>query len=236
MAAQRMLAYKGIPFRRVDLLPGISRTIVRALGFPEGTVPAIVIDGRKVQRSRTIAQELDRLVPEPPLFPADPEQRAAVLEAERFGDEELQSTVRTILVWAIRRTPQARLSYLGESKLGVPHGIAAKTGGPLLVLAARITDATDENARAALAKLPDQLQRVDDEIAAGTIGGEQLNAADFQIGASLRLAMTAQDLRPLIDSRPAGRLARRAVPDFAGDMPPTIPDAWLEPLRATAAA
>ena len=98
-----MLTYKGIPFRRVDLLPGVSRYIVRALGFPEGTVPAIVIDGRKVQLSRTIAQELDRLVPEPPLFPADPEQRAAVLEAERFGDEELQSTVRSILVWAIRR-------------------------------------------------------------------------------------------------------------------------------------
>lgn len=229
-----MLVHKGIPFRRVDLLPGVSRWIVRALGYPEGTVPAIVIDGRKVQRSRTIAQELDRLVPEPALFPADPEQRAAVLEAERFGDEELQSTVRTILVWAIRRVPSARLSYLGEAKLGVPHGLAAKTGGPLLALAVRLNEATDENARAALARLPEQLQRVDDEIAAGTIGGEQLNAADFQIGASLRLAMTTQDLRPLIDARPAGELARRAVPEFAGDMAPTIPDAWLEPLRAVA--
>ena len=52
----------------------------------------MVIDGRKVQKSRAIAQELDRLQPEPPLFPSDPEQREAVLEAERFGDEELQST------------------------------------------------------------------------------------------------------------------------------------------------
>jgi glutathione S-transferase len=236
MAAQMMLAHKGIGYRRIDLLPGVSRLAVRALGFPETTVPAMKIDGRRVQGSRTIAQELDRLQPDPPLFPQDPEERAAVLEAERFGDEELQSTIRRILLWAIRRAPEARLGYLQESHLGVPRGFAARTGGPLIGLAIRLNDATDENVRADLAKLPGQLQRVDEEIAAGVIGGERLNAADYQIGASLRLALTTRDLRPLIDSRPAGALARRAVPEFAGDLPPTIPEAWLEPLRATAAA
>jgi glutathione S-transferase len=236
MATRMMLARKGIEYRRTDLLPGVSRYMLRGLGFEEGTVPAMKIDGRRVQRSRVIAEELERLQPEPPLFPADPEQRAAVLELERFGDEELQGTVRTILVWAIRRVPAARLSYLGEARLGVPHGLAARTGGPLLALAARLNDASDENARAALAALPAQLQRVDDEIAAGTIGGEELNAADYQVGASVRLLLTTQDLRPLIDPRPAGRLARRAVPDFAGDLPPTIPEPWLQPLKQTAAS
>ncbi len=236
MAAQRMLAHKGIPYTRVDLLPGVSRYALRALRFPEGTVPAMVIDGRRLQRSRTIAQELDRLQPEPPLFPADLKQRDAVLELERFGDEELQSTVRTILIWAARRSPSSRLSYLEEARLGLPHGLAAKTGGPLVALAARLNDATDENARAALAALPAQLQKIDDEIAAGVIDGEQLNAADYQIGASVRLALTSSDLRPLIDPRPAGRHARRAVPDFAGDMPPIFPAAWLEPLKEAAAS
>ena len=186
-------------------------------------MPAIVIDGRKVQLSRTIAQELDRLAPEPPLFPADPEQRDAVLEAERFGDEELQSTVRPSSSGrsAARRRPGS--ATWGNRSSASRTGSPPRPEGRCSLLAARLTDATDENARAALATLPEQLQRVDDEIAAGTIGGEQLNAADFQIGASLRLAMTAQDLRPLIDSRPAGELARRAVPEFAGDMPPTIP-------------
>jgi glutathione S-transferase len=236
MAVRMMLAHKRIPYRRIDLLPGVSRLAVRALGFPDTTVPAMKIDGRRVQGSRTIAQELDRLQPDPPLFPDDPEERAAVLEAERFGDEELQGTIRTILIWAIGRAPGARLGYLGEAKLGVPPAFAAKTGGPLIALAVRLNEATDENARAALAELPGQLQRVDDEIAAGVIGGERLNAADYQIGASLRLALTTRDLRPLIDSRPAGALARRAVPDFAGDLPQTIPQAWLEPLEQTAAS
>lgn len=235
-AAQAMLDHKGIPFKRTDLLPAVSRVAVRALRFPDNTVPAMVIDGRRVQKSRVIAQELDRLQPEPPLFPSDPEERSAVLEVERFGDEELQSNVRQILVWAIRRVPEARLSYLQESKLGVPLGLAARTGGPLLALTARLNEATDENVRAKLAALPALLQRVDDEIAAGTIGGEQLNAADFQIAASIRLALTTRDLRPLIDPRPAGQHARRVIPNFAGDMPETIPSKWLEPLRVPAAA
>ncbi len=236
MTAQRMLAHKGIPFKRTDLLPAVSRVAVRALRFPDRTVPAMVIDGRRVQKSRLIGQELDRVQPEPPLYPSDPEKLKAVLEAERFGDEELQSNIRQILIWAISRSPEARLSYLQESKLGVPLGLAAKTGGPLIAIATRLNDATDENVRAKLAALPALLQRVDDEIAAGTIDGEQLNAADFQIAASIRLALTTRDLRPLIDSRPAGRFARRVVPDFAGDMPEVIPPEWLEPLSAASSA
>jgi len=236
MTAKRLLEYKDIPFQRVDLLPGISRTLLRAMRFEAGTVPAMVIDGRKVQGSRTIAQELDSLQPDPPLFPADADQRAAVLEVERWGDEELQATIRTIMLWAAAREPSARLSYLEEARIFLPHGLAAKTGGPLVALAVRLNEATEENARAALAALPAQLQRVDDEIAAGTLGGEQLNAADFQVSGSVRLAQTSQDLRPLIDGRPAGELARRAIPDFAGDLPPTVPEAYLEPLQKAAAS
>src|SRR5215212_7277032 len=86
MAAQLMLAHKGIPFRRKDLFPVMSKLIVRVLGFPRSTVPAIKIDGDRVQGTRPIARELDRRQPDPPLLPADPAKRAAVEEAERFGD------------------------------------------------------------------------------------------------------------------------------------------------------
>ena len=75
------------------------------------------------------------------------------------------------------------------------------------------------------------LDRVDELIAGGVIGGEQPNAADFQIAPSIGLAMTLDDLRPAIEGRPAGELAKRVVPDFPGDTPPILPPAWLEPLR-----
>ncbi len=70
------------------------------------------------------------------------------------------------------------------------------------------------------------LGRAEEWIAAGVLDGEELGAADFQIGASVRLLLTVQDLRPLIEDRPACRLARRAVPVYRGDAPPVFPPAW----------
>ena len=67
---------------------------------------------------------------------------------------------------------------------------------------------------------------------AGVLGGPELHAADLQIGTSLCLLMTLQDLRPAIASRPAGELAMRVDPDYPGDAPPILPPAWLPGLRA----
>jgi len=230
-AVQLMLRHKGIPFKRTDLFPAISRVIVRSLRFPGPTVPALKIDGERIQGSREISRELDRLQPKPPFFPADPDKRAAVEEAERFGDEDLQHPIRQILWWAFQKDSSPLRSYSEGAKLGIPIGIAVRTAAPIIALEKRINAASDENVRADLAALGSLLQRVDDLIAAGTLNGEELNAADFQIAPSLSLAMTLQDLRPLIDARPAGQLVKRVQPQIAGDFPPILPPAWLQPLR-----
>jgi len=236
MAARLMLAHKRISYRRKDLFPVLSKVIVRAAGFPGRTVPALTIDGEKVQGSREIARALDRLQPDPPLFPSDPGKRAAVEEAERFGDEELQHPIRQIIWWAFRKDKSPLTSYSEGAKLGVPIPLAVKTAGPIVALAAHFNESTDENVRADLEALGGLLTRVDEMIAAGTLNGEQLTAADFQIAPTLKLAMTMQDLRPLIESRPAGDLVRRVDPKIAGDFPPVLPAAWLEPLRGEPAA
>jgi glutathione S-transferase len=232
-AAQLMLDHKGIQFKRKDLFPVVSKGVLRALGFPRDTVPAIKIDGEKVQGSRQIARELDRLQPDPPLFPSDPAKRAAVEEAERFGDEELQHPIRQIIWWSLRKDSAPLESYSQGAKLGLPiNSLTVKSAAPLVHLSARFNEATDENVRADLAALGGLLDRVDELIAAGTINGPELNAADFQIAPSVKLAMTMQDLRPLIESRPAGELVKRVEPRIAGDFPPILPAAWLEPLAA----
>jgi glutathione S-transferase len=236
IAARLMLERKGIAYKRTDLMPVVSKAALRALGFPGVTVPALKIDGQKVQGSRQIARELDRLRPEPPLFPSDPEKRAAVEEAERFGDEELQHPVRQILWWGFKHDKQPLRSYSTGAKLGVPIGLAVATGGPLIALSARFNESSDEKVRAALEKLPALLDRIDGWIVAGVIGGDQPNAADFQIAPSLGLAMTLDDLRPAIENRPAAELAKRIVPDYPGQMPPILPAEWLAPLRGEPAA
>jgi glutathione S-transferase len=231
IAAELMLQHKGIAYKRTDLLPVISKSVLRGLGFPRSTVPAIKLDGHKVQGSREISRELDRIVAEPPLFPTDAELRASVEEAERFGDEQLQHPIRQILWWTVKRDKAPLRSYSEGAKLGVPIGLAMKTAAPIVALSARFNEASDENARRALTELPGLLQKVDDWIAAGVLNGEQLNAADFQIAPSIGLAMTLDDLRPAIESRPAAELAKRVVPNYPGKTPPILPPAWLGPLR-----
>jgi glutathione S-transferase len=225
--AALMLDRKGIAYKRTDLMPVVSKGILRAAGFPRVTVPALRIEGERIQGSREIARALDRIKPDPPLFPVDPDARAAVEDAERFGDEELQHPVRQLLWWGFKRDKENLRSYSEGARLGVPIGLAIKTGGPLVALSARFNEATDANARAALAALPDLLDRVDAYIADGTIGNPEPNAADLQIATSLGLALTLDDLKPLIEPRPAAALAHRIVPDYPGHTPPILPPAWL---------
>jgi glutathione S-transferase len=236
IAAELMLEHKGIAYKRTDLLPVISKGALRALGFPRNTVPAIKLDGQRVQGSREIARALERLRPEPALFPADAEKRVAVEEAERFGDEELQHPIRQLLWWSIKKDKAPLRSYSEGAKLGIPLDLALATAAPIVALSARFNEASDENVRRDLAALPDLLNRVDAWIEAGVLNGEQLNVADFQIAPSIGLAMTMDDLRPAIEGRPAGELAKRVVPHYPGKTPPVLPPAWLQALRSQTAA
>src|SRR3954447_19587997 len=190
-----MLEHKGIPFKRTDLMPIISKAALRAAGFRTNTVPAIKIDGKRTQGSRQISRELDLLQPDPPLFPSDPEKRAAVEEAERFGEEEMQHPVRQIIWWSLRRDMSPLVSFSEGARLGIPiNSITVKSSAPLVMLAAKTNGATDVAVRRSLAELGGLLDTVDGFIAAGTIDGAELNAADFQIAATVRLAMTMADL------------------------------------------
>src|SRR6185312_959490 len=122
--AALMLDFKGIAYKRTDLIPVVSKGVLRAAGFPRVTVPALKIGGEKIQGSREISQALDRIQPDPPLFPSDPDKRAAVEDAERFGDEELQHPIRQLLWWGFKRDREYMRSYSEGAKLGVPVGLA----------------------------------------------------------------------------------------------------------------
>jgi glutathione S-transferase len=235
MAVRLMLELKGIPYKRVDLFPVVSRPLVRVLGFPSNRVPAMKIDGRRVQGSHDIARELDRIEPEPPLFPADPERRRAVEEAEAFGDP-LQQYPRTLVWWAIKRDPASQKGFLEGAKLGLPVGLLVKTSAPVVWGARRLNDSYDPKVRELLAELPAELDKIDAWIGEGVLNGDQLNAADFGIAASLRLLEAMEDLEPFIASRPAGALAQRVLPSPPGRVRPVFPPEWLAPLRAATPA
>jgi glutathione S-transferase len=235
MSARLMLEHKGIEYRYIDLLHVLHRPLVRALGFPGNRVPALKIDGRRVQGTQQISRELDRIKPDPPLFPADPDRRLAVEEAEAWGDP-FQQIPRTIIWWALKREPSAQVGFLEDAKLGLPATVLAKTSAPIVWGARRLNDSYDETVERTLAELPPALDKIDRWIADGVLDGAEPNAAEFQIAPALRMLMSFADLEPLIRERPAGRLATRLLPTPPGHIGPVFPDAWIAPLRPATAA
>ncbi len=231
LSVRLMLEHKGLDFKRVHVMVGPHAFGMLGRGFQTMTVPALKIDGRRVQGSREISQALDELVPQPPLFPADPQQRRAVADAERFG-EELQDAVRRIFWCAARRDPQAFLSVLRhDNPLMRPAQRISRRFVTRLATAGH--RATDRAGQEDVAALPARLDRIDAWIAEGRLAGPELNAADFQIAPNIAMLLRFADLAPFVENRPAARLAQRVGPDRPSQISAVLPTAWLASLHPT---
>ena len=227
IAAMLMLDHKGIEYRRLDFVPPLQRLALRVVGFRGGTVPALRIDGRRVQGSRNISRALDAMQPQPPLFPQDLVRREAVEAVEEWGDEVLQPVVRRIAWAALKRDRSTIRAGLEGARLGLPSALAAGMATPFVFLSAWLNRATDEAVRRDLGQLPGLLDRIDRWMAEGVLGGRERNAADFQVATSLRALQTMEDVGRLIEDRPAARLAHEVVPNYPGRIKPTFPPDWL---------
>ena len=60
------------------------------------------------------------MVPEPPLFPGDPDRRAAVEAAEQWGDEIYQPVPRRLAYSALTRDRSPLASFLERPAAGRP--------------------------------------------------------------------------------------------------------------------
>ncbi len=232
--AMLMLERKGIAYRTVELPTGLHPWLVRALGFAGhrkpirtvegrthptlalldrgGTVPALRIDGQRVQTNREIARFLERSHPTPALFPAEPARLDAVLEAERWGDEVLQMAARRLVLAASSRGLDGLLHEGGAGPLGALLA-SNRTARVMASRSAGVVFRAGEDEVSQLAELRGMLDRIDAWIAAGVLDGAEPNVADFTIAPSLALLSYRHDLRADIDARPAGRLLARLVPE-----------------------
>jgi len=225
-AARVMLELKGIEHQVVDLLPGLHPLLLRARGFGAGTVPALNSDRTRVQGSLRISRFLDEVKAEPPLFPSDPERRRAVEEAEAWGEAELQPLPRRMFRWGTVHHPELRRWLAELSGMPLP-GVAATVNAPVAKRFARAVDASDDRVRADLAALPAMLDRVDQWVANGTIGGEEVNAADCQIASSIRVLLAFEEVRPMVELRPSAELAMRLFAAYPDPVPLRLPPDWL---------
>jgi glutathione S-transferase len=229
--ARLMLAHKGIEYREVRLMPGPHTGRLLLAGFPTMAVPALKVDGERVQGTRWIARALDELVPERPLFPADPAQRKAVEDAERWG-EGFQNATRRIFYCAARRQHSAFVSMMSAERNPVMRGVVRMAAPIVIWLATGLHRASDPHGREDIELLPERLDQIDAWIDEGLLNGPELNAADYQIAVNISGLMLSDDVRPFIEGRPAAAFARRVAPDYEGHIPAGLPDEWLAPLHA----
>jgi glutathione S-transferase len=82
-AVARALELKRIEFKEVEWPPPL-HALAQQMRFGQRTVPGLVIDGEKVIGSRRIMRRLDELVPEPHLYPQDPQTRARLEEIDEW--------------------------------------------------------------------------------------------------------------------------------------------------------
>jgi glutathione S-transferase len=228
-----MLELKGIEPDVVTMLPGVHHRLMRLRGFPRPTVPAIKLDGRKVQGTREIARFLDEIRPDPPLFPSDPEARVAVEDAERWADEVLQNVPRRIMRLEGRKQEFRR--WFAKEHAGIPlPGVAAAINVREARRLADLAGADEEHVREEIEDLPNKVAHIDGLIAESVIGGDAPNAADFQVAASFRLLLMLDRIDDAIDGGPAAEHARRLYPEpFATEpVPWMLPEEWLAPLES----
>src|ERR671917_2202038 len=90
------LDYKGVAHVRRAVTPGLQ--VLRARRVRAGrTTPVLETDGRAIGDSTRIIEEIERQWPEPPLYPADPEERRRALDLEDHFDEQCGPDARRVL-------------------------------------------------------------------------------------------------------------------------------------------
>jgi glutathione S-transferase len=227
LAVRGMLERKGVPYRYVELLGGAHPLALRGLGFRSVTVPAMKLsDGRRVQGSLAIAQALEAAFPEPSLYPEEPARRDAAAEAERWGEAALQPIPRRLIRWGLRHRLSQRQWFADVASPLPAPALAGLLLTPIVPVFAKQAGASDERVQSDLAALPALLDEVDGLLERGVIGGQELGAADFQIGSSVRMLSAMTDVGHLVAGRPAQSFALRVVPEYP-EVPAALPAQWL---------
>ena len=179
--ARWALAYKEVPHRRRSPLPGTHIPI--ALWLTRGeqrTFPVLQLDGETIGDSTAVIAALEERYPDPPLYPADPEQRRRALELEDFFDEELGPHARLLAFYELINEPEMFAEIASQAVPG-PLGKAKGFVGAYARAYTSLRFGANSEAAAVVAreKIVAAMDRLDAELAAN--GGEYLVGDGFSV-------------------------------------------------------
>lgn len=207
--ARWALDHKRVPHsRRAVPVPGIH--IPASIWLTRGasqTFPVLELDGRAIGDSTEIIAALEQRYPEPPLYPADPEQCRRALELEDFFDEELGPHIRLLAFHEMGKDPE-RFEVLVKRTVPAPM---ARLGSGAVTYARTYTGlrfgVRDEEAAAlARTKVVAALDRLEAELDGGEyLVGDSFSVADLSAAALFNpLVMPDEGPLPTDVELPAG--------------------------------
>jgi glutathione S-transferase len=201
------LDHKQVPHVRRSPLPGSHIPISFALTRGKSIyLPLLQLDGRTVTDSTAIIAALEERYPDPPLYPADPEQRRRALALEDFFDEELGPHARLLPFHELTNEP-AMFAEVAAAAVPGPLGNAKGLVGLYARTYTGLRFGVRDDAAAATArtKIVAALDRLEAELAANGSGeflvGERLSVADLT-AASLFYPVVDPDEGPLPANSP----------------------------------
>lgn len=106
-----ILDYKGLPYRKIEVTPGIGQLeLVRLSGHRQ--VPVLKDGDEIIADSTAIAEYLDKTYPEKPIIPSDPKLRGLCLIMEQWADQSIGLNARKCLLDAIGQDATFRTALL----------------------------------------------------------------------------------------------------------------------------
>jgi glutathione S-transferase len=129
-----ILDYKGLPYRKINVTPGIGQLdLIRLSG--QRQVPVLKDGSQIIADSTAIAEYLDKQYPEKPIIPSDPKLRGLCLLIEQWADESIGLNARKALIGALNNSQSLRTAFLPSSTPDlIRHLVGAIPGDWLNVL------------------------------------------------------------------------------------------------------
>jgi glutathione S-transferase len=109
--ARLILDYKQLPYRKVEVTPGMGQVEVFQLSG-QRQVPVLKDHEQVIPDSTAIALYLEKAYPDRPLIPTDPRQKGLCLALEAWADEAIVPKVRVVMVGAFKQHPNFRTALL----------------------------------------------------------------------------------------------------------------------------
>jgi len=195
--ARWALDYKRLPYELRTPFPGLHGfTAARLTRGSQRRLPVMCIDGRNVGDSTAIIAALEAHRPRPPLYPADPAQRARALELEEHFDERLGPALRCFVWHHTLPDPDASSAALFTRPSPVRERLLRAAAPVARALVRRDYDVNDETAALARLQVVEAMDRVEAELGpSGYMAGGEFSVADL-CAAALFTPLLAPPQRP----------------------------------------